>query len=379
MTIATKLAEKKNNRSGLVDVLKGLACAVIVLHHLSSYGPMVDVARPLVPDLMAFLYNYGRLAVQVFLVVAGFMAAASLAPQGVARFEGGLKLIGRRYARLALPYFVALTAAIWAAGLARQGQYSESIPAAASVGDVIIHMVMLQNVLGIDALSAGAWYLAIDLQLFALTVLILAAARWLAKHSSTEVAVQWSLGLVALACAASLLWFNRHPELDVTAIYFYGSYGLGLLTYWAVHSSNPQTRKAMLASIAVLGIAALAVEFRERIALALFVALALLLATRSSVAQAVLNSRQLGPLRYLGRISYSVFLIHYPVLLLFNALMGQWWPHEPWANAFAMMLTFACSVAVADQLYRHVENLPLSRLRFVMLAAPLFMVTAMAR
>ena len=378
MTGVMPATEKKNNRLGLVDVLKGVACAVIVLHHLSSYGPMVDFARPLAPDLMGFLYDYGRFAVQVFLVVAGYMAAASLAPEGLARFDNAWMLVGRRYVRLAVPYFVALTVAIFSAGMARQGQSADGVPGAASVSDVIVHMMMLQDLLGISALSAGAWYLAIDLQLFGLTVLILALGRALAKLSSAVTGTQWAIGLVAAACGVSLFWLNRRPELDVTAVYFYGSYGMGLLTYWAIHLKNVQARQALIVMLVVLGIAALAIEFRERIALALAVALLLILVMRSAATQAVLNSQPLGPLRYLGRISYSVFLIHYPLILLFNAFMTSVGSQNAWASAVAMLACFACSIALADQLYRRVESLPLSRLRFMLLAVPLFMATAIA-
>ena len=59
-------------------------------HRLAPPGllrPDVDIAEPLAPRLMAWLYDYGRMAVQVFLVLGGYLAAAVLRPQGVARFE----------------------------------------------------------------------------------------------------------------------------------------------------------------------------------------------------------------------------------------------------------------------------------------------------
>lgn len=74
-------------RSPWIDVLKGSACMAIVWHHLSVYGPLSDTVRPFAPALMAWLYDYARMAVQIFLVVGGYLAAASLAPTGLARFE----------------------------------------------------------------------------------------------------------------------------------------------------------------------------------------------------------------------------------------------------------------------------------------------------
>ena len=53
------------SRAPLIDTLKGLACIAIVWHHLAFYGPMSDVALPLAPNLIAWLYDHARLAVQV--------------------------------------------------------------------------------------------------------------------------------------------------------------------------------------------------------------------------------------------------------------------------------------------------------------------------
>eukprot|EP01036_Dinobryon_divergens_P051580 gene51580-69022_t len=54
-------------REGLIDLIKAVGCLLIVAHHLAFYGPMSDIAHPLAPTLMAWLYDYGRMAVQVFL------------------------------------------------------------------------------------------------------------------------------------------------------------------------------------------------------------------------------------------------------------------------------------------------------------------------
>ena len=62
-----------------LDALRGLACLLIVWHHLAFYGPMSDVVHPVLPALTVWLYDHGRVAVQVFLVVGGFLAASSLA------------------------------------------------------------------------------------------------------------------------------------------------------------------------------------------------------------------------------------------------------------------------------------------------------------
>ncbi|KDR91321.1 acyltransferase family protein, partial [Agrobacterium tumefaciens] len=101
-----------HSRSALIDCTKGLACAAIVWHHLAFYGPMSDVAHPVMPDLLDWLYEYARMAVQIFLVIGGFLAAASLAPTGLARFDSPWSKIGKRFVRLVVPYAVALVVTI---------------------------------------------------------------------------------------------------------------------------------------------------------------------------------------------------------------------------------------------------------------------------
>jgi peptidoglycan/LPS O-acetylase OafA/YrhL len=243
------------------------------------------------------------------------------------------------------------------------------------MGDVIAHLLMLQDVLGIPALSAGVWYLAIDLQLFAGTVLLLVVARWAAQRSSHAAMQYLGVALVLALTAASLFWFNRQRSLDHLGIYFYGSYGLGLLTYWALHLPQVQARKFLRVAVPGLLVAALWVDFRSRLVLAGVTALVLWAGVAFAPVQRTACAPMLEPLRHLGRMSYSVFLIHYPVLLVFNAVLGLWWPHSQVANVLGMLGVLVCSVGAASLIYRQVERSPLSHVRAAALLAPLLMVT----
>jgi hypothetical protein len=70
-------------RSLTVDALKVIAAQFIVWHHFSAYGPMADTMTLMWPQLMEWLYRYARLAVQVFLVVGGYLAAQSVMHQSL--------------------------------------------------------------------------------------------------------------------------------------------------------------------------------------------------------------------------------------------------------------------------------------------------------
>ncbi|NBO77933.1 MAG: acyltransferase, partial [Betaproteobacteria bacterium] len=63
------LVRPPSQAAAVVDLLKALACSLIVLHHLAFYGPMSDHADDLFPGIFDWLSQHGRLAVQVFLVL----------------------------------------------------------------------------------------------------------------------------------------------------------------------------------------------------------------------------------------------------------------------------------------------------------------------
>ncbi len=337
-------------RSPLIDVLKGLACAAIVWHHLAFYGPMSDVAMPLAPGLVAWLYDYGRMAVQVFLVLGGYLAMASLAPQGLARFDSAPQQIVRRFGRLVLPYAVALLLAVLVAALVRPWFAHPSVPGQPGVLQLLAHALLLQNIVGEEALSAGVWYVAIDFQLFMLLVLLLAGVRAV-PGLAPQPRVLMVRVLVVAGTAASLLWFNREPGLDMWAIYFFGAYGLGAMAFWAVQSERPAR---WLAGMALLGGLALALDFRMRILVALVSALGLVGALRLPLA--LPGGPVVRLLQQLGQISYSVFLVHFAVCLLVNALVHRMWPTAVGANALGMLVAFGLSLAAGRLLYLAVER-----------------------
>ena len=334
-------------RLPVIDALKGIASQLIVLHHLAFYGPMSDVVSPFLGGVVGWLSANGRIAVQVFLVLGGYMAARALAPQGRANFGSPLSVMFRRYLRLSIPYVVAIGVAIIAAAIARHWADFDSIPAKPSLYQLFANLLMLQNIVDQDSLSAGLWYIAIDLQLYCgLTALL-----WLASRRSGH----WLAPLlVAIGMTASLVYFNRDAAYDMWGIYFFGSYGLGALTWWATTSKRPVTMATLIAMVVAL---ALILDFRSRIAVSLAVA-ALLFASSlvkpSQHGAASLNGVERF-VAWLGRISYSVFLVHYPVCLIINAGVTHFFADNLLANGLGLMVALIASTLAGASFHRHVE------------------------
>ena len=344
-----------HSRNGLIDCAKGLACIAIVWHHLAFYGPMSEVAHPAIPEVLDWLYEYARMAVQVFLVLGGYLAAASLAPLGRAQFGAPWPKIGKRFVRLVVPYAVALVITIVVSAAIRPWFDHESVSADPDLWQLLAHALLLQNIVGEESLSAGVWYVSIDFQLFALATLLFAAMR--AAAAPLQRWWPWAATaaqvVVVAGVVASLYGFNRDADWDVWALYFFGAYGLGMMAFWAVQAEKRSTALNWCLLMAALVLSALELQWRDRIALAGVTALLLVVAMRWQ------GSRQwqgIALLRWLGQISYSVFLIHFSVCLLVNAVETYFWPDSMLAAMLGMVLAFVLSVAAGYLLYRKVER-----------------------
>jgi peptidoglycan/LPS O-acetylase OafA/YrhL len=355
--------------SARIDAIKAVASQIIVLHHLSLYAPMAEWIAPAWPRLFDFLFNDGRLAVQPFLVMGGFLAA-----QALERRDGRIpwRLIGRRYLRLAPPLWAALLLVVGATllvggHLAGAGWLSPP----PSAGAFIAHLLFLQDILGIPSISAGAWYVAIDFQLYALIVIL---AR-LTNGAGQPLASSRAPFIMAGAAIASFFVFNRRPELDVWAIYFLWAYGLGALAGWAAR--NPRARFWLWLTAALFALDWL-LEPRARPMLALLTALVLCArnpfgaagaantsnatdAANAADATGAAGARYAADLarrgaRWLGGVSYSVFVCHYAVIILMSGLWRAWDLTGLTMAVSWFLLTWALALAAGAGVQRAIDQ-----------------------
>jgi peptidoglycan/LPS O-acetylase OafA/YrhL len=338
---------------------KAIASQLIVWHHLLIYGPLASAMRAAWPTLTSALQQHGPLAVQVFLVTGGFLAARSLWPAPDAPRlrprDWGARVLAR-YLRLLPMLLLALVAAVAAAALARHWMADPDTPAAPAFDQLLAHVLLLQDIVEQPALSAGVWYVAIDLQLFALLA-ALAALVHAATQTRLPAALRVAAGALPLVAgvAASLAYFNLQPDGDMWAPYFLGAYGLGVLAAWGQRSQQRAGTTALL--LALTGLALL-IEWRERVAVAGLTALLLLW---QPGAAALARTRLAAPMAWLAGVSYGVFLLHYPVSLAVNALVMHATPASaPWRLA-GLVATWLASLAAGALACRWLEGRPAGR------------------
>ncbi len=341
-------------RFPIIDGFKAIASQFIVWHHLAAYGPISDAVQQAAPELISWLYDYARMAVQVFFVIGGYLAARAMFPKSLHPENAdnkGLRLnlgttILNRYLRLALPFGVAIFFSIVCALIARQWLADDFVPDAPSWPQLLAHLLMLPGIFDFDALTAGAWFIAIDFQLFVLMLVIV----WIG--GKTVYTKNTVLLLTTLMASASLLWFNRDPAMDDWAPYFFGAYGMGAAAYWA-GQHQPGAGKRWLWLIIMLTVAALIIQFRARIMIALIVTLTLYFTINI---QHGIPARLQSLLRVLGKISYALFLVHFPILMLANAAFEKLGLASALAGAIAMLAVWAVSLLIAGVFYRHIEK-----------------------
>jgi peptidoglycan/LPS O-acetylase OafA/YrhL len=357
-------------RYPLIDVLKALAAQLIVLHHFSIYGPVSEALHAALPGVMGALYAYGLIAVQVFFVVGGYLAARGLS-SSTEPWRTPSAAIFKRYTRLLVPYLFALCLVVLCMAWARPWLTADLAAPFPSWSQWLAHVAMVQSILGMESLSAGVWYVAMDFQLFALLTLLL----WLCGGGNTRRAQT----VVALLCMASLLVFNRQTGLDAWAVYFFGAYGLGALAWWARRtdptvqaSAPPLYARALFVWTVAFGLIALVIDFRQRVALAIGVAVTLML-WGSAASHWLQHHRKTSTfIQTLGLQSYALFLVHFPVLLLINAAFTRFgFTAETASTTSALswgIAGWAASLWAANLFYRWIES-PATPWRGVLRAA----------
>ena len=337
------MKERSSIRFPVIDGFKAIASQLIVLHHLAAYGPISTAVQQAAPVLIDWLYDYARMAVQVFFVIGGYLAARSMFSNTASMPLLTINLINR-YLRLVVPFFFALLLAIFCAFVARQLLADDFIPSAPELLQILAHVFLLHGILDVDSLSAGAWFIAVDFQLF----LMMLAIAWLGGSRVDSRTI--ILVMVTLLAAVSLFWFNRHAGYDDWALYFFGAYGMGAMAYWAVQRKQQAAWFWLTLAIAL---AALFVDFRLRILIAAAVAFILFL-TRDVQIREQFRLQKIT--YYLGKISYALFLVHFSVVMFANTVFGWLKLSDPVTGSVFMLFSWLASLLLADIFYRRIEK-----------------------
>jgi peptidoglycan/LPS O-acetylase OafA/YrhL len=286
------LAVAEPRRLAFIDALRGLAASwVMVFHFYNELTRGGQVQR--VPSPLHELLRHGMLGVNVFFVLSGFVIAMSVGSERVTPgFVGRFAL--RRSIRLDPLYWLVIFL-MYGVLLVSRG------PLGAATGDaewkiILLNMLYLDELVGVPVIVHVGWTLCLEFQFYLVYVIVLGVAQRVARVLG-RVLVFVPLLFWSLAIMADLLPLPT-PGLFIGA---WCMFFLGAAVAWVVAGAS---RAWLLVFVPVAAVLALHFDL----------GLGVSAATAAMLYLAGERGRRdwlaWRPLQYLGRISYSLYLVH---------------------------------------------------------------------
>jgi peptidoglycan/LPS O-acetylase OafA/YrhL len=328
----------------LVDALRGIAALAVLFHHLLFSSDLQITLWQVLPNWFAEFCHRGAFGVEIFFVLSGFVIAHSLRNVPLSlRSVGNFML--RRQIRLDPPYWTVLFAALLLLFVEAHVPWIERKPLPSFL-DVVINLCYLQVITGTSPIISVSWTLCMEVQFYLVFILLLLAGKSLGRSGAKSRTL--SAILVALLAIGSLL-VPAH-QYDHWFIQWWYYFAAGALGYWSV--GNPRFRAAFIGFLIFFFV--VAVRQEEPGPLLIGWTTALLLYTAGCLGT-LTRWLDFAPLQYLGRISYSLYLIHLLVVIYVLRLGYRLTGTNHAGAVFWFFLAGAISIVAAHGLYLLVE------------------------
>lgn len=311
-------------RLGYVDSLRALAALYVVASHIGftvwpNYVPG-GFARQMVT-----LFWFGHQAVSVFIVLSGFSLMLPVARNKHRLPWGMWGFYERRARRILPPYCLAMSLAlllIWLVIGQRTGtRWDASLPVTGQ--GILEHLFLVQNFTARHStINFVFWSIALECQIYLLfPALVL---LWRRYPPLFAVAVVFALSLALLNALAA--WMTRTPGDDITQASpeFIGLFAMGMFATSVYTAPSPRwtrLRDGRLWDVIALAGAALLVLFVRSQPIFILDAITglmtvglLLAASRPGRFNLIRAALEWRPLVWVGGISYSLYLIHAPLI-----------------------------------------------------------------
>lgn len=368
----------RDPRYRLLDVWRGVACLMVVLHHAgfavildAGTGPGNSPGSGLRTAIASFFWRM-NLGVPLFFVISGYCIGASV-DAARRRGIGALGFLGRRIWRIYPPYwaallgFVVVIGGLDALGLKRyyQGNGAHalqldppgSLDAAQWVGNITLTeewRPLVWRPPDRKVYTRIAWSLCYEEQFYFVCFLALLVA----PRRLDRVLLAVTLGAVALRLVAADI--GRLHEIEGAFPNLWHEFAVGLAVYWRLNvPSSSRAKRAVELALVLMTLAGFDGWFTTPVpsstATTGLFGLALI-ALRRWDEQAE-SYRWLRPLRACGRRCYSIYLVHLPVCTIGNLWLYEHGLTGFWARTLVMIpLVSAASLAVSWLFFWGVER-----------------------
>ena len=345
-------------RLTVIDALRGVAAGCVILPHFVGFFSSLAVSGHRLGSVMLVLGDYGHYGVDIFFVVSGFVIAFTTQERPLT-WHGVPNFMLRRLTRLAPPYWASILLVLAVlclqAVLGSSPHRLESALSllAAKAPAVVVHLFYLQDLLGLANLNAVYWTLCIEVQFylaFALGVVV-----WRQEGRKKHLFFLPGTVILFLSWLVSvLLWLRGWKGIPGTFLPFWHEFALGILACRLV-GGRPRAswEEAVTVGMLGLGIAAGVMLHRPGLLVALLTFGVIWFFGGQRRLQTALNWPSL---QFLGRISYSLYLVHIPFGTVFLGIKTRLVVHDNVAaDCVLFFLAVACSLGGAVVFYRIVE------------------------
>src|SRR5581483_11200810 len=250
--------------------------------------------RAATPAALRAILGEGRLGVEVFFAISGFVIAHTLRTAIVTpRYAAAFIL--RRSVRLDPPYWITIALALLAAHLSAVVLHRPVVRT--GMPSILAHTFYLQAFLGYPQILLTFWTLCLEIQFYLLLLLLV----WISGRVSRRAygTLHVLLGLLSVATYCGLV-----PEVPGLFVHYWFMFVAGSTVAWAASGRIPAGAPFYVAA----GCVFLGLARRTPEPVVSGVAVAILGA--GVWRPAVMRSLSAKPIQWLGRISYSLYLVH---------------------------------------------------------------------
>jgi len=299
------------SRYGYLDSLRGVAALLVLIYHaLRAYEranwPTMGWERFIIAISNDWL-NFGKIGVAIFFIVSGFVIPSSLREE---KRHPIMAFLISRFARLYPAYWLSILFALFA--------YATIADTPFSISTILANFTMLQQFFGIHNIIDVYWTLQIEIIFYGLCVALF-AARALKKDSTAEI-MAWVFLIIAIIFSA-IRWSSgsKIPVAVPLALFlmFMGFICRGVFVDGKM-GARPRAARLIVGFTVIMPIISLLaynrdMGFGEKWYSYTF---SYFFATFFTVTSLKYFRKRLNFLEWCGRVSYSVYLFHYVIILV---------------------------------------------------------------